>query len=310
MANEFGSYKGTTYANGQLPKKWLKPLEGDNDALADDPAVLREDAADAWNAAREAVFEKTGIVLTVRGWYRLRAQQEKFFLQRYKKGARSPFSPPDYRKYKGSTYGRVIGAPAAIPGTSNHGLGTTVDVNDFGAYNTDGNARRAATIGILREYGWSTTEGDSIKEPWHLNYVPALNKHKGEKPAESTKEEGYLMGLSLRDQKAALWNGREAVSMLKELKSILGAKIKDGDGAATPREIWERDLAASRATLTELRAQGAANRAAIEALVAAVGKGLDPQAVLNIVDRNTKMALDAVFEDGLSFTLDNNTKEK
>lgn len=222
MANEFGSYKGVTYPNGQVPKKFLKALDGDNHAVKGDPAVLREDAANSWNAARAAVLAKTGIVLTVRGWMRSLADQEKFFFQRYKKNAYSPWG--DYRYYKGVRYGRVTGAPAAIPGTSNHGLGTTVDVNDFGAFGTDGNYRRAATIAILREYGWDTTEGDSIDEPWHLQYKDSQNKHKNDKPETA---EGFLMGLSNAEQK-------EILDAVRELRAGTSPKIdmpwKDAKG--------------------------------------------------------------------------------
>lgn len=227
MANEYGSYKGVTYKNGQLPKKFLKRLDGDNNDTAADRAMLREDAADAWNAGRAAVLRKTGLVLTVRGWYRLRSQQELFFFQRYRKNAYSPWG--DYRWYNGVRYGRVAGAPAAIPGTSNHGLGTTVDVVDFGAFGTNGNARRAAAIGILREYGWSTAEGDSIDEPWHLNYVDALNRHKNEsQPSEPVKRKPTRLPTIAKGSKSA-W--------VPVVQRLVGAKSDGRFGNETKAKV-------------------------------------------------------------------------
>jgi hypothetical protein len=175
------TYKGTTYSNGQIPKSFLKPLDGENYDSPGDPAVLREDAATSWNAARAEVLRETGIVLAVRGWYRPVPQQELFFFQRYRKQASGGI---DARWYKGERYVRFTGAPAAIPGTSNHGLATTVDVFDFGAYGTTGNARRAKAMPILRKYGWTDVEGQSIGEPWHLEYVDAKNIRKNTTPQE------------------------------------------------------------------------------------------------------------------------------
>jgi hypothetical protein len=175
------TYKGKTYANGQIPKAFLKPLDGENYDSPGDPAVLREDAATSWNAARAEVLRQTGIVLAVRGWYRPVPQQELFFFQRYRKQASGGI---DARWYKGERYVRFTGAPAAIPGTSNHGLATTVDVFDFGAYGTTGNARRAKAMPILRKYGWTDGEGQSIGEPWHLEYVDAKNIRKNTTPQE------------------------------------------------------------------------------------------------------------------------------
>src|SRR5690606_39562570 len=79
MANEKATYKGVTYSNGNLPKKFRKALAGQSNAY------LRSDAADAWNAAREEALKETGVLLTVRGWDRTISEQRKFFLQRYER---------------------------------------------------------------------------------------------------------------------------------------------------------------------------------------------------------------------------------
>lgn len=205
MANEFATYKGVTYSNGRLPAQFKKRLDGNNLALPGDPAVLREDAATSWNKARAEVLDKTGLTLTVRGWNRSIADQERFFFARYKRGAYSPFG--DYRSYKGATYGRTNGAAAAIPGTSNHGLGTTVDVVDFGGVGNFSHPRRVAAIGILKKHGWTDTEGRGrIQEPWHLVYVDAKNTQKNVDPP---KKEGFLDMLNSNEQDELLRKVRE-----------------------------------------------------------------------------------------------------
>src|SRR5690606_30156675 len=143
MANEKATYKGVTYRNGNLPKKFRKTLAGQSNAY------LRSDAADAWNAAREEALKETGVLLTVRGWDRTISEQRKFFLQRYE--PRSSGSGPygDVRWYNGKRYVRVRGAAAAIPGTSNHGLGLAVDVVAFGSVGPFNPTRRVKSVALL-----------------------------------------------------------------------------------------------------------------------------------------------------------------
>lgn len=169
------TFKGYTYENGEVPSILLARLDGENYG----DAFLRLDAAESWNRARADVLRQTGLVLTVRGWMRSEAEQEQFFHERYKANKTSPFS--DYRYHvhngAGAWYGRTNGAAAAIPGTSNHGWGTTVDVVDFGGVGEFDNPRRVKAIEILKRHGWDDTEGRSVKEPWHLMYIPSQDTH-------------------------------------------------------------------------------------------------------------------------------------
>lgn len=180
MANEKATYKGVTYSNGNMPKKFRKALAGQSNAY------LRIDAAEAWNAAREEALKETGVLLTVRGWDRTIGEQRTFFLERYE--PRSSGSGPygDVRWYNGKRYVRVRGAAAAIPGTSNHGLGLAVDVVDFGSVGQFNATRRVKTIAILKRHGFTDTEGrGKIQEPWHLVYDP--KKDQGKKPSGPAK---------------------------------------------------------------------------------------------------------------------------
>ena len=70
---------------------------------------------------------------------------------------------------------RRVGKPVtAVPGTSNHRNGDTVDWQGLGGY--DSSTWKRADV-ILRENGWNNTEGYKIREPWHWTRVSANDKH-------------------------------------------------------------------------------------------------------------------------------------
>ncbi|GAA1985252.1 hypothetical protein GCM10009718_23240 [Isoptericola halotolerans] len=165
-------FAGKSYSNGSVPSAVLAEVlpSGRHGVSRTSRAYLRRDAAASWNRAVAEVRSGTGLDLTVRGWNRSLAEQRRFFLERYRPGAHSPFG--DYRRYGGSTYGRVRGAAAAVPGYSNHGWALAVDVNDFGGVGEFGNARRVRAFPILQRHGWTDTEGRRVREPWHLVYSP------------------------------------------------------------------------------------------------------------------------------------------
>ncbi|MBE7701280.1 hypothetical protein H9623_13345 [Oerskovia sp. Sa1BUA8] len=164
----------TTYANGSVPESALAPLDGQPDAF------LRADAAAAWNRARAEVKRLTGITLRVRGWNRTRAEQIVFYLQRHRL-ARKGERVCCY--WQGRPYVFTGTAHAAPPGTSNHGWGLAIDVDDYGTVGDFDYPRRAETFPILAEHGWTDTEGrGSIREPWHLVYDPTRDTHLVSRP--------------------------------------------------------------------------------------------------------------------------------
>ncbi|OCI31038.1 M15 family metallopeptidase [Oerskovia enterophila] len=164
----------TAYVNGSVPPELLAALDGQPEAQ------LRADAAAAWNRARADALRRTGTVLRVRGWNRTLAEQERFFFERYEP---RKAGGTDVRWYKGVRYVRGRGAAAAIPGTSNHGWGLAVDVDDYGNVGQFDYPRRAATFPVLAEHGWTDTEGrGAIREPWHLVYDPARDQHRNTPP--------------------------------------------------------------------------------------------------------------------------------
>ena len=235
---ETQTFKGKTYKNGEVPAVLLAPVKGTPGAF------LRVDAADAWGRAYDEVLAVTGIRLTVRGWMRTKAEQVTFYTQRHRK------AKPGERVccyWDGVPYVFTGVGHASPPGKSNHGWGLAVDVDDFGGVGNFNHPRRVKTIATLKKHGWTDTEGrGSIQEPWHLVYNPASDRAKS---AAKGSGEGFLVSLSDRDQDAVLWNARETKAAVDEVRSLLKAKIKDGNGAAVPRDIWERHLDVSRRTL-------------------------------------------------------------
>ena len=153
---------------------------------------LEKNAAYAWDRA-VAAFGK-GVLLT--GAWRSYETQERIFRERYRAGAHSPFG--DYRRWKGQVWGRVTGAAAAVPGTSNHGGGVAVDVKTRRSAGDPGHDKavvftswndpdRVRFLKVAAEHGWRDDEGRSVGELWHLTYYPHLDKHRGKKPAHAGK---------------------------------------------------------------------------------------------------------------------------
>jgi hypothetical protein len=165
----------------------------DGTALKSNPGfVLRKDAANAWERA-VAAFGKRVLIT---GAWRSYETQERIFRERYRAGARSPFGDYRYWPKDGRTWGRVTGAAAAVPGTSNHGGGVAVDVKTarqagdppyaeaiiFAAW---GDVDRVRFLKVAKDHGWADDEGRSVGELWHLTYYPERDKHKGEAPTKA-----------------------------------------------------------------------------------------------------------------------------
>jgi hypothetical protein len=220
------TFGGGKYLNGQCPPALLAELtpSGKHGTSGTSKAYLRADGAASWNRAIADVERRTGLVLTVRGWNRSLAEQERFFFERYEvrwTGA-GPFN--DVRWYKLKRYVRVRGASAAIPGRSNHGWALAVDVNDFGGVGEFDNARRRLAFPILAEHGWTDTEGrqEHVNEPWHLVYDPTKDKNRGQ--AAPTTEEDDMTP----EQARQLANVENMVARLAQLAPGMKGRGEQG----------------------------------------------------------------------------------
>lgn len=140
-------------------------------ALVDNPKFrLRADAA----ASLERVEELWGQALTVNDGWRPFETQRSIFLSRYTPGRKGGGDFCDVRNWNGTRYIRTSElGPAAVPGTSNHGSGTAVDIGGFESF---GDPVRLRFLALARDFGWSDAEGCQVGERWHLTYNPANDK--------------------------------------------------------------------------------------------------------------------------------------
>lgn len=138
-------------------------------------------AANAWNAMREHAA-RDGVHLSNVGTYRSYEQQLGLFMQRYVKGD-SGDHRRIFRTFQGAKWMlKPKVAPAASPGTSNHGWGLAIDAClyiDGKAVGIGGNppaSRYSSGTQWLMEhchkYGFSW---ELQSEPWHIRYVEGDN---------------------------------------------------------------------------------------------------------------------------------------
>lgn len=96
------------------------------------------------------------------------AQQKSVFLRHY---TRTPNNNSQRRFYQGAWWYRKNGSPAvAVPGTSNHGRGDTVDFSGLGGF---GGTRYKQWSNVAKFHGWNNREGTAINEYWHWTHVAA-----------------------------------------------------------------------------------------------------------------------------------------
>lgn len=126
------------YPNGLIPSRFLCDLPQSGDHR------LRADAAEAFYKLNEAYKTKFGRDMCVTDAYRPLAEQQQLY-----------YSRPGF---------------AAVPGTSNHGLGQALDL--CGGVQTQGSAQFAWLEANSRKYGWfhPSWAYSNPFEPWHWEY--------------------------------------------------------------------------------------------------------------------------------------------
>lgn len=158
------------YPNGRIPATALDPVPADRGQTA----WLLPIPAASFNVVRSVCHQRHGwapVVTSAGDGFRSEARQVAVFTERYGTAYATVLQGGrrivDRRVWNGVPYWRHTGPAAAIPGTSNHGFGITVDVANL-RYDTQAWGQLAP---ILRAEGWSNVEGARIAEPWHWNYL-------------------------------------------------------------------------------------------------------------------------------------------
>lgn len=164
----------TTWPNGRIPAAELRGVPAANSQTA----WLLPSAAESFHRVRAACQTLHGwapLVTSAGDGFRSYARQEAVFRERYapryatvlQNGRRIV----DRRRWEGQDWYRHTGPAAAVPGTSNHGKGATVDVASL-RYSTPAWADLAP---LLRAEGWSNAEGATVSEPWHWNHLRTVS---------------------------------------------------------------------------------------------------------------------------------------
>lgn len=162
---------------GMLDIATLTPVQGGLRLLAS--------AAESWLWVAAEVQRRYGWTPTLTDAYRDYAAQVALFTERYTT-APVTYAPglTDRRWWDGKWwYRKPYQASAAVPGTSNHGRGDTVDVKGLGAFDSPAYAQFAA---VATEAGWDNTEGRAVDEPWHWQHSPDRDHH-ADAPTPVTK---------------------------------------------------------------------------------------------------------------------------
>jgi len=123
------------YSNGAIPQSALRPVAGGG--------YLAPQAAAAWNALAAHVYAELGVKIAPNG-------------------PDSTYRSLDRQRFWREWWcARGNCGNAAIPGTSNHGLGLAVDTDDSALVNRYG-----------APFGWQKAWSDAPAEPWHFRYTP------------------------------------------------------------------------------------------------------------------------------------------
>lgn len=195
--------------NGLIDVRTLTPVRGTPGAY------LRVDVEASWFALCNEVEATYGWRPTLTGpfdAYRPRSIQESIFRQRYTTSKVTGIDPrgwdSDGNGFVETWWRWPVYAAAAVPGTSNHGLATTVDVANL-RYGTERFRQFAA---IATKHGWSNVEGRLVNEAWHWTRVSG-----GAAPAPIPFEEGFMTALTDDEQRRLLGHADTSATRLEQV---------------------------------------------------------------------------------------------
>lgn len=159
--------------NGRIPLTMLRPAHGGG---ALHTLAARAWEAMVWGAANDGIRLRP---VSAGDTYRTYGAQEDLFRRRYVQGI-IPGRPQ--KRWNGQVWSlRTGAAPAAVPGTSNHGWGLAIDVATGGdraiaidpshGQSTEGRNAYRWLVNNYGRFGWSHEYSDPSDEPWHIRYV-------------------------------------------------------------------------------------------------------------------------------------------
>ena len=228
--------------NGQIPSNSLKTSVIGVQLIASAANSANRLAAE-WKKERGTTLRATDGYrsLSVGRW-----SQRAIFLDRY-----VPYytqyatGRTDARKYNGVWYYRKPGtAAAAVPGTSNHGLGLAVDfasgINV--SFASDAYKWMVKNAG---KHGWSNAEGMSVGEPWHWTYT----KSKDRMRVRNLAIVGYMNKTAYKRWQAQLGVKADGIwgpGSIERLQEVLNGKDGKGGFSLKSGKLVEDGVAGSR----------------------------------------------------------------
>lgn len=173
-------------ANGNLPADWLRSFDGTT--RVDYKMFIPVSYA---MAAMHIAGIADGVWLKTTGRYRTYARQEALFRERY---APSPVTTRGSKTWNGVRWYNQRGAMAAVPGTSNHGLGIADDISEDDTGDDIGESINTEDLQWLKDnatsFGWAL---DIRSEPWHWHW------HNSNALTQRTVDVLHAVGIEIED---------------------------------------------------------------------------------------------------------------
>lgn len=168
-----------------------------------EPTYLRADAAASFFRVAALYEARFGQPMRSISFYRTYQRQVEIFLQRYTKRP-SGITRKQHRTdrvWQGRVWKLRAGfAVSATPGLSNHGYGLAMDLTD--GLNVRASEKHRWWASIARDHGWTIRY--DIGEPWHAEYNPAHDRHRGTAPKAVPAAEAVEGVATTQQQLAAL----------------------------------------------------------------------------------------------------------
>lgn len=200
---------------------------------------LRADATTSW--VRLCNYFGREIKLT--DSYRPLTVQRNIFFSRYISQATGGGYYGDVKHYNGVRYVRLRGyATVAVPGTSNHGWGTAVDIAD-GVNKSQGEVWNWLNT-YAHMFGWFNPAWAKTKnyyEPWHWEYNPAKDTKRNEPLSGAVSDRLNLSNNNTGNESNTSNTVKEWDEMAsrEELKQVFQEVLGQTDIAGA---VWTRDF--------------------------------------------------------------------